>query len=106
MVHRICYLMYHGKWPDTTDHINRVKDDNRIENLRSVTNEVNMKNLPKYSNNTEGRTGIYYMKKKNRWKAEITVDNVRHYLGLFKTKDEAIAAREEAELRFGFMTPS
>lgn len=45
-VHRLIWLMVHGKWPDgDIDHINRIKTDNRITNLRDVSHQANMRNI-------------------------------------------------------------
>jgi hypothetical protein len=43
--HSLAWLYVHGHWPaDELDHINRVRDDNRIANLREVTHAENMQN--------------------------------------------------------------
>lgn len=42
--HRLVWLFHKGKWPDKTiDHINGKKSDNRIENLRDVSHQENMR---------------------------------------------------------------
>jgi hypothetical protein len=52
------------------------------------------------SNNTSGCTGV--SKKGNRWTAEIRYKGVYHYLGLWDTYEEAVAARRKGEeLYFG-----
>lgn len=80
---------------EVVDHINRNKLDNRKENLRYTTYKVNSQNRSMNYNNKSGHSGVY--KVKNRWQACIGVDWKRIYLGSFKTKEEAIKAREEAE---------
>jgi hypothetical protein len=59
-VHRLIWRMHYGEVPTgmTVDHINRVKSDNRISNLRLVTNEVNKRNSGMYANNSSGVTGV------------------------------------------------
>ena len=43
--HRLAWLLHHGVWPARViDHINRVKTDNRICNLRDVSQAENLKN--------------------------------------------------------------
>jgi hypothetical protein len=66
---------------DSIDHKNRNKLDNRITNLRSVTNQEN-------SFNKECK-GHYWYKEKNKWKACISVNNKLIHLGYFNTADEA-----------------
>ena len=45
LAHRLAWLWYYGRWPeDQIDHINHNPDDNRIENLREVSNQENGKN--------------------------------------------------------------
>lgn len=80
---------------EVIDHINRDKLDNRKENLRYTTVMVNAQNRSLHSNNKSGHTGVY--KVKNHWIAWIGANCKRIYLGSFRTKEEAIKAREEAE---------
>ena len=55
MVHRLIWLYIHGSFPsDHIDHINHIKNDNRIENLRAVEEHTNHKNKPMQHNNKSG----------------------------------------------------
>lgn len=57
LAHRVAWLWYYGNWPvEEIDHLNHIRDDNRIENLREVSREENSKN--KVFNNKE-RYGHY-----------------------------------------------
>lgn len=60
--HRIVWELHNGKIPKgmQIDHINGVRSDNRIENLRIVTNKINSQNRGKRSSNTSGVTGVYF----------------------------------------------
>lgn len=80
----------------TIDHKNGDGTDNRILNLRSVTNTVNARNRSLSSNNTSGVSGVTKMKS-GRWIARISFGGRRVYLGVFKTKSKAVAARKAAE---------
>lgn len=100
--HRLAWLYMTGEWPNRIDHINRVRSDNRWENLRSVTSLENQRNLPKMKSNTSGVTGIHWDKSRCKWKADITLHNKTKYLGRFDDKFEAICARKSAERRYGF----
>jgi len=53
------------------DHINRIRTDNRLENLRWVTPSMNSNNLGEYKTNTSGHKYIYYRKENNTWRFNI-----------------------------------
>lgn len=78
-----------------TDHINRNKLDNRRQNLRSVTQKKNSRNRGVSVNNTSGHTGVIW--NKGRWVACIKANYKKIHLGRYKTIEEAISARKEAE---------
>jgi len=79
------------------DHINGDTLDNRRANLRWLDRALNQRNIAgPYANNKSGALGIY-KRTETRWEATIGVNNVPMYLGSFKTKAEAIAARLKAE---------
>lgn len=84
------------------DHKKRVSDDgicdNRKSNLKIVTRQENSWNLPIFKNNTSGYTGVSWNKSTNKWESHITFNYKTIHLGLFDDIDEAIKARQEAEL--------
>jgi len=93
--HRLAWLYVYGEWPKhIIDHINGVKSDNRIDNLRQASMSQNKSNGALYSSNTSGLKGV--VKCKNKWKAQITHKQVVVYLGLFNTKEEAHEAYLQA----------
>ena len=99
--HRLAWLYMCGSWPkDQIDHINRNRSDNRIANLREVTNKQNNQNRSKSSNNTSGHPGIYWHKQSSKWQAKITHSQKQIHLGLFATIEEALAARKAGELKY------
>lgn len=99
--HRIIWLMTFGCWPvDQLDHINGVRDDNRIENLREVSCQGNQRNQRRRIDNVTGVTGVTI--ERGAWCARIKVDGKKIRLGRFHSKDEAIAARKAAEALHGF----
>lgn len=101
--HRLIWLYVHGEFPeDQIDHINGERSDNRIENLRAVTDRENSRNKSKYTNNTSGTTGVSWEKQEGKWHAIIRVDGRQKHLGFFDDIDEAIAARKAAEVVWGF----
>ena len=80
------------------DHINRNPLDNRKCNLRIVTQSVNMMNMRVKKNNKVGYTGITPYK--YGYIVSITAKKKRFYLGSYKTLDEAIKVRKEAEEKY------
>lgn len=89
--HRLAWLYVYGQFPGGhIDHINGVKDDNRLFNLRDVSRSVNLQNQRRAkSNNRHGYLGVTpYL---NRFKAAIKISGVRIHLGVFDTPEEAAA---------------
>lgn len=104
LAHRIIWKLVHGTDPEQVDHINGIRDDNRIENLRSVTSQENLKNQKMCSNNTSGVMGVYWYKRLGKWSARIMVAGKNKHLGYFTDKFDAIKARKNAEKEHGFHT--
>ena len=101
--HRVAWAIYHGKWPNgEIDHINGNRSDNRISNIRDVQPTQNKQNMQMYKNNKSGCTGIFYNKINKNWRARITVDKKVIEIGSFTNLNDAIAARKEAEAKYGF----
>lgn len=100
--HRLGFYMYYSRWPNgEIDHINHIRSDNRIVNLREVSRKGNMRNKTKSKRNSTGHTGVYKTTAGN-WIARITVDGVVHNLGTYKTLEEAVKARQTAALLNNF----
>lgn len=97
--HRLIWLIVYGVYPlGEVDHINGNPRDNRIENLRVVTQWVNSKNKKMPSHNTSGRIGVAWREDLGKWSAKIGIGKSKSKsLGFFDTKAEAIAARIGAE---------
>lgn len=102
LAHRVMWALEFGYWPEEVDHINGVRHDNRIDNLRAVTRAQNGKNLALQARSKSGRIGVTWYIQYQKWAAAIVVDKVRVHLGYFDTIDKAAAARSNAEIKFGF----
>ena len=101
--HRVAWLLYYGSWPKGhIDHINGNTADNRIENLRIVTDAENAKNKRLSPKNTSGINGVNWDKRCGRWRAQIRISRRSKHLGLFDRLEDAVAARAEANRRHGF----
>jgi len=89
LVHRVVWLMSCGSWPDgEIDHINRIKTDNRIENLRCVPRAENMQNA-------SGDIG--FQVRGGRYRARISINGKTKYLGTYDSEDGARAAYYSAK---------
>jgi hypothetical protein len=82
------------------DHINGNTLDNRRENLRIADNFENARNRRIVVNNTSGVTGVRQLTGKDKWNAYVKVKGKRIHLGLFQTKEEAVAARQAGEEKY------
>lgn len=98
--HRVAFAIYHGHWPLEVDHINGVKNDNRITNLREVTRQQNSCNRSHRSDNKTGVTGVVF--RHGKYIARIQVNGREMRLGIFQTVEDAARARADAERRFGY----
>jgi len=82
------------------DHIYHNLYDNRKEFLRIVNRPQNSMNKDKPSNNTSGIKGVWWDKRRNKWTAEIKIYKKKKYLGAFNNINDAINAREKAEIQY------
>jgi hypothetical protein len=80
--HRFGWYFIYKECPEEIDHINNIRNDNRICNLRSVTRQQNQWNRK----NTKG---YYFNKIAKKWYSYIRVNNIRIHLGLFKNEKDA-----------------
>ena len=104
LVHRIVMLMCYGFYGDglEVDHINHVRNDNRLCNFRFITRSENSKNKSLSSKSTTGVTGVDFLKAHKKYRARIRVNWETIHLGMFDTLEEAAAALAEANLKFKF----
>ena len=101
--HRVAWSIHYGEWPSNQiDHINGIRADNSIANLRVVTPQENSRNRTMNRDNTSGVCGVSWFKRLKKWKVQIKVDGRMIHLGLFDSIEDAAAARAEASARYGF----
>jgi len=99
--HRIAWALHHGRHPELhLDHINGIKTDNRIANLREANDMQNARNSKKPVNNTSGYTGVSYCKLTNKWRVLIKVNRKSISFGRHACIEDAVKARKEAEIRY------
>ena len=100
---RLAFLYMTGDFPDNqVDHVSHVREDNRWSNLREATQQENSHNLPKFTTNTSGYTGVSWHKRINRWISRIRVDGNDIHLGNFTKLHDAIEARKQANVKYEF----
>lgn len=101
--HRVAWAVYYGAWPSQQiDHINRVRTDNRILNLRDVSKKENAHNMGRSKSNTSGCTGVSWSKREQKWTAYIRHDGRQRHLAYTPKFCEAVKLRKSAERAFGF----
>ena len=100
-VHRLIWLYVHGNFPDKyIDHKNRIRNDNRLCNLRDVNTTDNAQNISLPSHNKSGYIGVSWIKSHNCWTVYVKVNKKNKWLGYYKNLDDAIAARKEGEKQY------
>jgi hypothetical protein len=108
MGHRIAWALHYGELPPPEmeiDHINGIRDDNRIRNLRLVSQVENLRNKTRYKNCKHGYPGILFESNNRRvrqWRAQIGIGGTIIKLGAYRCKTAAIFARKAAEIKHGF----
>lgn len=96
LAHRLAYFYVNGKWPEQfIDHINGIRNDNRIENLRQATMLENNRNTKNRVTNTSGFKGVSFNRNTGRWVARLKIKNQRSLRGAYATAEEAGAAYKE-----------
>jgi len=94
LVHRLIWAMHNG-WPDEViDHINGDTLDNRIENLRAVTQSQNIMNAKMWSHNASGIKGVYWSNSKKCWIASVSANGKNRRVSGLKSKQEGLKVVE------------
>jgi len=90
--HRLVYIYHYGFFPETIDHINNNRLDNRIENLREATRAENNRNATISKANTSGFKGIVFCKQTQKWRGQVKVNNKLISAGRYLLIEEAVKA--------------
>ena len=103
VAHRVIWALHYGEWPSgQIDHIDQKKLNNRIANLRVVSQSTNQRNMPMKANNTSGVTGVHRHKKNGRYYAIIRANGKSKHLGIFSCISAAAIVRKGAESKYGY----
>lgn len=91
--HRLAWLYVYGVWPpDEIDHINGVRTDNRIANLRPATPSENRQNQAPRTGGTSHLKGVSWHTSHKKWRAVITYAGKCSHIGYYDTEQDANAA--------------
>jgi len=98
--HRLAWFYVYKTWPKFfIDHINEIKSDNRIINLRDVDQTTNLLNQSKpQKNNNSGFRGVSFIKNNGKYRAQLMVSGKQNHLGQFDTPEQAYQAYLSAKL--------
>ena len=103
MSHRLAFLYMDGSFPThDVDHRYGEKKDNRWEKIRRFTRQQNSRNQKLRNDNKSGATGVFWYARKSKWVASIRVDGASKHLGYFIDFDDAVYARKQADIKYGF----
>lgn len=87
--HRVVFMYHHGYMPKIVDHINGDKSDNRIENLRAVSDSQNRMNVGLTCKNTSGVKNVYWFKASKCWRVQ-----VKHKHGVYTKQTDDLELAE------------
>jgi hypothetical protein len=96
LAHRLAWLYINGTFPKfVIDHINHIRHDNRIENLRPATLSQNQHNRKPNVNSSSGIKGLTWLKTRKKWRVRCSLNGVSHHLGDYADIEIAKYAYQE-----------
>jgi hypothetical protein len=100
-VHRLVAIAFIPN-PDNKqqiDHIDNNRSNNNVNNLRWSTSQENQCNKGISNKNTSGYKGVYYVKDRKKWRAEISINGKSTFIGIYETSEDAVIARYKEALK-------
>jgi hypothetical protein len=99
--HRLAWLYVHNKIPDEyIDHINGIKSDNRICNLREANRYENQFNTKLNIRNISGAKGVSWNSQLKKWKVCLNINKQQKHFGYFENLELASLVATEAKIKF------
>ena len=99
--HKLVWLYHYGIYPNgCIDHVNGIRNDNRIDNLRHATRAQNSQNMRIFKSNTSGIKGVDWKKNTNKWRVRLQVNHKRIEIGSFYCLDLAELVANEARTKY------
>ena len=95
-LHRLIFLYHHGFLPESVDHVDGDRSNNRIENLRAASLHQNNYNVKTPKTNKSGVKNVHWNKKNNNWNVTLAANNKSMYFGSFDDLELAALVAEEA----------
>lgn len=93
--HRLAFFYMTGRWPRYVDHKDRVRSNNKWENLREATQSQNNVNAGAQKSNKSGYRGIHQISN-GRFRVQLQKDGKPIHIGYFPDVDSAVSARDRA----------
>lgn len=103
--HRLAWMFVYGEFPESgmeIDHIDGNGLNNSIGNLRCVDKVNNQRNKRINGRNKSGKVGVGFCNTKKKWVANIGINGSHKHLGYFENLSDAIMARSQADIKYGF----
>jgi hypothetical protein len=100
--HRVIWKLVYDEEPEFVDHISGDRSNNCLTNLRSVNKTENARNARVGKNNRSGYNGVHWVTRERKWRSCIYVSGKKVSLGDFSEKQDAVAARKKAEVKYGY----
>lgn len=101
-LHRLIFIHQNGYAPKCIDHIDGNRLNNKIENLREVTQQQNCINKKHHKNSKSPFKNVYWNDNAKKWVVVVSVNQKRKYFGVFKDIELAdLVAMEARNLHHG-----